>query len=379
MPTPPPVPATTAEPDEADGQAPLPAWVGPDGAAEAEPPPAEPTRRIPVRAIRATVTIAVVLVVALLLVRQGRAIDWSETADELRDASPWWFLVALGVFHGGFLQRCWRWQVLLDGATDGGQNVGGERRPPFHSLVGIMYRAWFVNSVTPARAGDAYRGYLLKRRTGASFTSTLGTIVSERVVDVIVLAMALIASILLAFHSDLPRGVPELLALAGVLAVGGPVGLLFLRRLEPALLRRLPARLAGRVGTVTASMLASVRRMPLLLVLSAGGWLGETLTLLFVARALGIDLPITHAATVALLTALLTTLPITPGGLGVADAGMIFLLGLVDIPTGPAAAIAILARVITFGSVVLIGGAWTLRGLLRDHVPARSILNPAAD
>ncbi len=242
-----------------------------------------------------------------------------------------------------------------------------------------MYRAWFVNSVTPARAGDAYRGYLLKRRSGASFTSTLGTIVSERIIDVMVLAFLLIASILLAFHQHLPPGVPQLLAIAAVLAVGGPVGLIFLPRLAPLLLPRVPARLRGRIETIVTSMIASVRRMPLLLVLSLGGWAGETLMLLFVARALDIDLPITHAATVALLTALLTTLPITPGGLGVADAGMIFLLGLVDIDTGPAAAIAILARVITFGSVVLIGGAWTVRGLLRDHIPARSILNPAAD
>jgi uncharacterized membrane protein YbhN (UPF0104 family) len=334
---------------------------------------------MPVRALRIAVLVVVVAAIAALLYRQGRAIDWDETARELRDANPWWFLVALAVFHGGFLLRCYRWQVLLVGAADGGQNTVGSRHLPYHSIVGIMYRAWFVNSVTPARAGDAYRGYLLKRRTGASFTSTLGTIVSERIVDVMVLAILLIPSILLAFHQHLPRGVPALLALSGALAVAGPIGLLFLRRLEPVLLRRLPSRLSTRVGGITAAMLASIRRMPLLLLLSVGGWLGETLMLLLVARALGIDLPLTHAATVALLTALLTTLPITPGGLGVADAGMIFLLGLVDIPTGPAAAIAILARVITFASVILIGGAWTLRGLIRDHVPARTILHPMAD
>jgi len=74
--------------------------------------------------------------------------------------------------------------------------------------------------------------------------------------------------------------------------------------------------------------------------------------------------------------ALLTTLPITPGGLGIADAGIIFLLGTVSIASGPAAAIAILARVITFGSVVVIGGLWSLLGSVREHPGAPAFLRP---
>ncbi len=88
-----------------DGRAALPEWVGPDGEATVEPPIDEPTRRIPIRAIRAAVTIVIALGVGFLLFRQAQAIDWSETARELRGANPWFFLVALAAFHLGFLLR----------------------------------------------------------------------------------------------------------------------------------------------------------------------------------------------------------------------------------------------------------------------------------
>lgn len=334
-----------------------------------------PPRHPAVRLIRPAVVVVVLLIVVVTLYRQGRSIDWTETGDQLRSANVWWFGLGLVAFHAGFLLRCYRWRVLLTGAESHEKVVVADRLP-FHSIVGIMYRAWFVNTVTIARAGDAYRGYLLKKRSGASFSSSIGTIVSERIVDVMVLAVLLISAILLAFHQHMPRGLPAILAISAVLAVAGPMSLLFLHRLQPLILRRLPARVSDKAGIVMAAMIASVRRMPLLVLLSAGGWLGETLMLLFVARAIGIDLPITHAATVALLTALLTTLPITPGGLGIADAGIIFLLGTVSVASGPAAAIAILARVITFGSVVLIGGAWSLLGAVRERPGAPAIFRP---
>ena len=325
--------------------------------------------------IRPAIALLIAIVVFVAVLRQAESIDWHETFHQLRHASLGWFLLGLAAFHGGYLLRCYRWEVLLSGADT--THVSGRiERPGFPTLVEIMYRAWFVNTVTIARAGDAYRGYLLKRRSGASFSSSIGTIVTERIVDVVVLAVMLIGSILLAFHQNLPNGLPQILALAAVMAVLGAVGLLFLKRLEPLILRLLPDRVEHHVAPLMSAMIGSTRKMPLLILLSFGGWMGEALELLFVARALGIHLPITHAATVALLTALLTTLPITPGGLGIADAGIIYLLQKVNIASGPAAAVAILSRVITFGSIVVFGGLFTLIGMIRERRKSPTVAPP---
>jgi glycosyltransferase 2 family protein len=103
-------------------------------------------------------------------------------------------------------------------------------------------------------------------------------------------------------------------------------------------------------------------------VFSALGWLGECAMLYLVARAVGTPISPAAAGTVALITALLTTIPITPGGLGVAEAGIVLMLGQLGVAAGPAAAIAVLARAISFGSVILGGGlSWLLAAQSGDQ------------
>ena len=45
-----------------------------------------------------------------------------------------------------------------------------------NGLVEIIYLSWFVNCIVPAKLGDAYRSYLLKRNSNVAFSSTIGTI-----------------------------------------------------------------------------------------------------------------------------------------------------------------------------------------------------------
>ena len=56
---------------------------------------------------------------------------------------------------------------------------------------------------------------------------------------------------------------------------------------------------------------------------------------------------------VALMSALLTTLPITPAGLGVVEAAVIVVLKLVDMDASMAGSIAILDRLIGYWSLII--------------------------
>src|SRR5215207_8162331 len=71
-----------------------------------------------------------------------------------------------------------------------------------------MYVAWFANCVTVARLGDAYRAYLLKRAAGVSFAVTLGTVLAERLLDLLVLAAMMGAGVLIVFGGSLLTTVP---------------------------------------------------------------------------------------------------------------------------------------------------------------------------
>ena len=82
--------------------------------------------------------------------------------------------------------------------------------------------------------------------------------------------------------------------------------------------------------------------------------------LALVAWALGLDVPLPVIAFVALAHNLITAIPSTPGGLGVAEAGMVGLL-LPWVALEDAAVLTALDRSVTWFSVVLLGAlvmAW---------------------
>ena len=50
---------------------------------------------------------------------------------------------------------------------------------------------WFANAVTWFRLGDAYRAYVFTQDTGAEFPRTIGTVLAERVLDVVMVFLLL--------------------------------------------------------------------------------------------------------------------------------------------------------------------------------------------
>jgi hypothetical protein len=101
------------------------------------------------------------------------------------------------------------------------------------------------------------------------------------------------------------------------------------------------------------------RGMPLLGLMTGLIWLTEALRLYLVVRALGfgVDLGFSGALFVALIGSLLTALPLTPGGIGVVEGGMIGVLtGAFGLSGTHAAAIVLVDRAISVFSIVVLGG-----------------------
>jgi hypothetical protein len=88
-------------------------------------------------------------------------------------------------------------------------------------------------------------------------------------------------------------------------------------------------------------------------------WASEALRLYFVVRALGfadVDLGLSGAMFVALIGSLLTAVPLTPGGLGLVDAGMLGVLTTFFTKNSVhATAIVVVDRAISVFSIVLLG------------------------
>ena len=207
------------------------------------------------------------------------------------------------------------------------------------ALMEYLYLSWFANCIVPAKLGDAYRGYLLKRNGKVSFSATFGTIFAERLLDMLGLFTFLVISGWFVFGTHMP---PEtnLIFISGlVLVVLIITGLACMRWLSPVIRRFMPERLLVMYGRLRPLRSARSARVscPQLTLLTAAVWLLEGFRLYFVIEALGVEglhLTLPVIIFVALASSLLTAIPLTPAGLGVVEGAVTAVLLALPLAAG---------------------------------------------
>lgn len=257
-------------------------------------------------------------------------------------------LFALGFvsFYGSVLLRAFRWRFLLG-------NIGC--RKPLVDIFEVLFLSWFANVIIPAKLGDVYRSYLIHKNYGFSVSKALGSVFTERIFDLAVLLAIFIMTGTIALGSSFPKSMMYLLLVATVISFLLISTLVCMKMLGHVIVRILPRRLAGMYERFQFGTTGSVTGIPKLLIYTTFIWLLESARLWCVIQALGSDLPLVVVVFVALCSSLLTTLPITPAGLGAVEVSMIGILGLYGVPPDFAAAIAILDRLISYWSIIPIG------------------------
>jgi hypothetical protein len=285
-------------------------------------------------------------------------IDPVATWNTILTANPLFLITGFIVYYAAFWVRGARWKILLRNV-----DIKQEQIPGTNGLVEIIYLSWFVNCIVPAKLGDAYRSYLLKRNAKVSFSTTIGTILAERVIDLLVLFGLLVVSFLLVGQrltsntQDFNLGL--VMVLGGLMVVALIVGLVGLRYFGDLILKIVPNRFKDKFSAFQQGILRSFKRrsIPSLLVLTLLIWLMEAGRLFFVTRSLDAhEVTISAVIFIALLSSLLTTLPLTPGGAGIVEGAVVLALGLfIKDNHNLVVSIALLDRVINYWSLI-VGG-----------------------
>jgi uncharacterized protein (TIRG00374 family) len=295
-------------------------------------------------------------------------VDLSATWQQVKSSNPWILALALMVHYTTFIFRGARWRLLL-------QNTQGKESPS----PGILYCSeltllgWFANSVAWFRLGDAYRAYLYYNEQRASFSRTVGTILSERMLDTtLVVVLLLISAPFLIGRETGPSW--TIVAIALSLLAMLALALLLITSLRERLLRWLPGWLAGSYQRFCEGVLGSFRQIPLVTLLGLLGWLAEVGRLYLVTLGLGIDLSIALIVFITLANSLLTLVP-TPGGIGAVESGVAGLLvRLSALTTSGAAALVLVDRSISYVSIIVSGAAvfLTRQAFRRRSLASRS-------
>jgi uncharacterized membrane protein YbhN (UPF0104 family) len=298
---------------------------------------------------------AVSILVPLVLIGYvARNVDWAGTLATLQRVDPRFLVAALLVYYASFPLRSWRWSLLLA--------QGSERRPGGLRLLEILMLGWFVNAVVPAKLGDLYRSYLVKRSFGVSLARTVGVVVAERVLDLLVVFGFMILAGYIAFGRELPVDSLFVFASAAVLGALMLVSLVALYLLAPRLARFFPPE-ARRIGRLfREGVLHSFRALPAAGTLTILVWLAEAGRLFFVVHGLGLDLRASAVVFVAVAASILTTVPLTPAGFGFVEIAIVVLLTEVfGFAQHDAIAVAVVDRSVSVLSLLVVGGILYVR------------------
>lgn len=296
--------------------------------------------------------ISFVIAILLLVTVFQKLGDLSSAARYMAGINPWLYLLAFGAYALTFPARGVRWQQLL---------LNVDERHPRGRLTEYLFLSWFVNCLVPAKIGDVYRGYLLKKNEDVSLSKSMGTIFAERIIDTLTIFLAFGLTGLAVFHNRIPPQIRIYLYAGVLLAIICVLALLFMRHFGEAVFARFASpRVQRAYKRFEEGTLGSFKSMEVVLLFTFVAWLCEALRLFIVAHALAGGSP--QLATFSFVTgvfaavaaSILTLVP-TPGGLGAVEGGVTGILILSGLTPGLALAIVIMDRIVSYWALIVSG------------------------
>ena len=321
-------------------------------------------------AIRLTFGLVVCVALGWLV---SRGVAWEDVWQTFRNLPLHLLALALVVFLLSNVARAYRWQVLFI-----------DERISVRRLFLIENMGLGLNNVLPVRiASEATQLAILIFRDGISRGAALATLGMTRIMDVWA------STLLLALGLFLVPGGGQL----GRYAAGGvafSILLLILVRFMAWGSRGIPfvdrfpalrtfavslAQLERNKARMAVSMVASLFQWG---ILGVSGWI--------IALGMNIDISLAQAALLILATIFVaTSIPTTPGAIGVFEAAMVYIMGFFDIEKSQALPYAITMHVILFVPPTLFAAVFLPReglgslGQLRARTQALMNMPPDTD
>lgn len=125
-----------------------------------------------------------------LMVYAVRGQNLSRIGHYIADANYFWLGITLTISVLGYFSRAYRWQMQL---------TASRHRVAFWNVYHAMMVGYLANIVLP-RMGEVIRCSVLRRTSGVPVEVSLGTVITERVIDVLVLLLLLGSVLLLEFN-----------------------------------------------------------------------------------------------------------------------------------------------------------------------------------
>lgn len=269
-------------------------------------------------------------------------------------------LLLLGLSFSSYLLRFTRWQYYLRRA--------GWRLPLRLHLA--YYLAGFALTTSPAKAGETIRSVLL-RPHGIPYPTTLACFFSERLLDVVVVALlAILSTFTITRQHSLILGV-FVVTLAVIPFIHSPVLLRLLQALQQRLRSPRFKQTLGHLQQLLHDARNFLAWRPLYLGLLLGGvaWSLQGFAFYYLMHSLGFDLGLTLAMGIYAVGLLAGALSMIPGGIGATEAVMALLLASAGASAQIAIIVPLINRLTTLWFAVGLGLVATAWLGSRQHLP----------
>lgn len=287
------------------------------------------------------VTVLVILFSATVLYQ---LVDVTTLEGVFAETQPIPYLAAFGLFYVTFPLRAIRWRWLLANV-----DVQADR----NSATFLLLLNWFLNTILPAKAGDVHRSFVGSREYDTSTATVLGTIVTERALDLSVLAVGVVLAMGLVVE-EFSNAQQQIvwLAFGLLLLIGGVMAtVVFVRpSLLPEVIQPFLADFRQGITSIRTPR-DSIAMLGLTILI----WGLNVVRMGMVGVAIGFQIDIALLVLTALLVAFLSGLPYTPAGLGVVELITTTVLIQAGVSENLGLSFILFDRLITVGTLVLIG------------------------
>ena len=291
----------------------------------------------------------------------------TEVLVSLRTANYWWILPGIAVYFVGLWARSWRWHYTLRHL----------KVVPLVRLFPLICIGYFGNNVYPFRAGEVIRSYVLKQQEDIAISSSLATVLIERVFDGLV--MLLFVFLALPFTPSLPQSYRTLVVLLTV-ALFLATGIFVWMATQPRFMDRcyswiadrlLPKGVRLRIDNFYGRFMVGLRSLSsgsdvlMIFGTSIVIWLMETVKYWFVMHAFNFSVSFLVLMLMNGLVNLATTLPSAPGYIGTFDTPGIETLATFGVERNLAASYTFTLHAALWLPVTLLGAYYFWRAQLR--------------
>jgi glycosyltransferase 2 family protein len=284
----------------------------------------------------------------------------------LQEANYWWLLPGIAVYFVGLWARTWRWHYMLR-----------HLKPvPLRRLFPVVCIGYFGNNVYPARAGEVIRSYVLRRKENIALSSSLATVIIERIFDGLVMLIFVFLALPFApipvNFRNLVIILTVLLLLATVIFVWMAANPHHLARFYSWLASRLlPERIRLRTDDIYDRFMQGLQSLTspsdvvMIFATSVVIWLMETVKYWFVMHAFPFEVNFVVLMLMNGLVNLATTLPSAPGYIGTFDVPGIETLAAFGVERSLAASYTFTLHAALWFPVTIVGAYYFWREQLR--------------